>query len=97
MTPEFVYQIEKLNDDKSWMVYKQENELPETKVGYLVELNVKGMGLHRCSCAFGKHQEKQGIMLYPCKHVGMVLEERQGFINRKIEEVIQILQSLKLK
>lgn len=71
---EFNYMSVLDNEPNDWIVYKSEPGLPETQIGYRVELHHHGENAHRCSCEFGIRQT-EGQKTKRCKHVNYVLDE----------------------
>lgn len=76
MPKTYSYNLELKDDPNTWLVYKEEVGMPDTRIGYLVELNHYGDVEHRCSCPHGEHQKwEPGKRLVRCKHIEMVLDE----------------------
>ncbi len=84
--PKALYEIECDSPPNHWTIYKTEDGIPESKVGYDVELHKYGEGGHNCTCPFGSHtKEGEGQKLKQCKHVKMVTDFNKAW-NELIEE-----------
>ena len=80
MKKEFIYTLELQNVPDDWLVYKQEKDVPDSKIAYQVELHAHGENAHRCSCEWGMRQPN-GQLEKRCRHVQMVLEKIVDTIN----------------